>query len=144
LAKVISDTDIEHAIKLWKLRRSTRIRIPTLARESIFDYPVSYFRDRPIFVAIYRDDATIQAERAFEKVNENVVRTLQENPNLSKLSFFDQWDDLPCDNSVIISIHIGPRNGVNVEGIFKRLPKLDESYHIRDEKYNIQVVIRED
>ena len=140
LTEAIYDVDIEQARERWNNRRMTRI--PAAGRELNFNNPLSVFRDLPIFVAIYRDDGTPQAKEAFKHVKNNAGGALQENQKLLNLDFFDQWDDLPYDAS-IISIYIGPRNGVRVDGVFRRLPCLDHSYAIHKEKYNIQVVIRE-
>ena len=99
LAEVINDADIEQARERWNDRRKTRI--PATGRKLNFDNPVSDFRDLPIFVAIYRDDATPQAKEAFEQVKNNAGGALQEDQNVFNLDFFDQWDNLPCDASII-------------------------------------------
>lgn len=137
LSKKITPSNLDTAQANWSKRRKTRINSSSV--QSIFDLPASSLRDTQIFVAFYTEDASNQAEKAFKELQENTQIQIDN----SKLSFFEQWDELPIDSS-IISVCVGPLGGAEIEGAYRRLPSLDRKYKIRKESHNIQIVIRED
>ena len=137
LTKEITKSNLNVAQENWDKRRKTRINRSNA--QSLFDLPVSSLRDTPIFIALYTEEASNQAEKAFEELQKGI----QKQVDNSKLSFFEQWDDLPIDSS-IISVCVGPRGGAEIEGTYRRIPSLDRKYKIRMESHKIQVVIRED
>lgn len=136
LSKEITKDDLNTAQKNWDKRRRTRISNPSA--RSFFDLPASSLRDTPVFIAFYTEDASSEANKAFGKVKESPEKLIDNK----KLSFFEQWDELPIDSS-IVSVCIGPRGGAEIEGVYRRLPSLDRKYKIGNESHKIQVVIKE-
>ena len=138
----VKNTDIEQAKKLWLKRRQSR---PYDSKDtSFFDLPLESLRDRQIFIAMYREDASSEATHAFNKVKDDVAKQAKRpSSKLSDLSFFEAWDDLPRDAS-IISIYVGPRGGVRMDSsVYRRIPSLDQAFIIGNEESKIQVVISE-
>ncbi len=140
LASKISKEDLAQAKTLWGIRRNNRIN--GSIKKSIFDNPVFSLQDRSIFVAMYKEDATQQADETFEKLRSDSVQNFRAAGDVKELSFFDQWDDLPMDSS-IICIHVGSRGGTKIEGIYRRLPIFDRPYKIGKKTHRIQVVFPE-
>lgn len=111
-AKKITDSDISRQLENWKSRRSTRPLINTdqsLIEVALNEHP--QFLDRDIYFAIYREFASTEASIAFDEVAEESVSTD------GTLSFYENWPELP-DNSYLISLYVGPRGGLNFDGLY--------------------------
>lgn len=136
LTNEITESNLNTAQENWDKRRKTWIN--SSSAHSIFDIPVISLRDTPIFIAFYTEDASYQAKKAFKELRKSTPIQIDN----SKLSFFEQWDELPIDSS-IISVCVGPHGGAEIEGTYRRLPSLDCKYKIGNKSHEIQVVIRE-
>lgn len=71
------------------------------------------FKDRKIFICIYRSYASPEAKNKFSE-----VKTEMQSNSKSILDFYENWSDLPED-SYLIDIYYGSRGGFEHNGIFK-------------------------
>lgn len=110
----IKFNELEKHKKLWKFKRNNRSlnalnkSILTAVKDSPHE-----FIDRAIYFAIYRDDEpSKEALETFKKVKEHHLKLADE------IDFYEGWNDLP-DDAYLISVHVGPRYGVNIDGIYE-------------------------
>lgn len=113
-SSLITDNDIKKQKQNWKKRRKTRpdIEIEN-SKKSLIEAALSgeQLTDREIYFAIYYDFASMEAETAFEEIKFN------EKPH-DLFDFYEDWLTLP-DNANLISIHVGPRGGIEIDGLFE-------------------------
>lgn len=113
-AIVIGDEDLKVAEARWAARRNTR---PSGANPStglflhILTNP-NFALDRPIYLAVYRESASVEASNAFKRWKENEAMG-----DDAKLDFYENWSELP-DNAYLIDIYCGPRGGVSSQGLY--------------------------
>lgn len=110
---LITLNDIDTQSVNWKKRRFTR---PIKkSKESLIETAMTgneNMKDREIYFSIYRDYASDDALLAYKKVQ-------SENEQISDIiDFYEGWSELP-DNAYLISIYLGPRGGVEVDGIYQ-------------------------
>lgn len=132
---VITLAALDEAEQLW---RSSREHRPTGPRKPFNKLRKADLLDRPIHLVLWSDDASDPATRVFNAKKEEWE---QEGIRTQGLSFFEDWETLPED-AYLIDVHVGPRGGITVGPVFKRLPKLDQSVPEADTSIQIVAIVR--
>lgn len=122
----ISDADMSAATSAWKKARryrsiastGTTDRLPTRAEMT----------DRNVYVVTWSTDASNEAERQIAQVK-RAERGRREDA--SELDYYEDWSELPKDAS-LIDVYIGPKGGVSVRNVYRRVPSLDRSFQRKD------------
>ena len=127
---VTPDT-LNKAQKMWKSSREHRSTGP---RKPFNKLRKADLLGRPIHLVLWSDDASDPATKVFNAKKEEWE---QEGIRTQGLSFFEDWETLPED-AYLIDVHVGPRGGITVGPVFKRLPKLDQS--VPKAQTSIQIV----
>jgi hypothetical protein len=140
-SKSITDNDIETAEKIWKSRRKHRKQKGSGG--PLLDCPLTDLKDRPIYLAIWRVNASESADVEFESIKESVSQA-ETAPSLDQLDFFEDWGELPEDAS-LISVYYGPKGKIEVEYSCRRIPGLDRDFQNKEtnEQSSLQIVIKE-
>lgn len=140
-SREISKADLEIAKLRWNAN-ATR----SIARGmNPFELPVNELKDLPIYVAVYVDQATQEAQAAWDK---RVIEISEQNsisrPAVTSLSFFEDWPSLPDDGS-IVCYHFEKDAGYTAnEGVWRRVEDFDTSFTDGDgNTKQLQCVMRE-
>lgn len=120
----ISKEDMDATCILWQSRRNKR---PTGNKEgSLLRQSVDDLEDRAIYLAIYRQEASKQAFKAFETGALKVAQAYGVKKPPENLDFLENWPSnspLPQErNAALIEVYFGPRGKVDVRGILEPLP----------------------
>lgn len=136
----ITDYDIQTAERIWGSRRKHRQQKGHGG--SLLACPLPDLRDQPIYLAIWRRNCSDSAAEEFNSLKESESQLMASISD--KLDFFEGWDDLPLDAS-LISVYYGPRGGIEVEYSWQRIPILDSVFIDKEsnEKTSIQIVAKE-
>lgn len=132
---VITLAALDEAEQLW---RSSREHRPTGPRKPFKKLRKADLLDRPIHLVLWSDDASDPATKVFNAKKEEWE---QEGIRTQGLSFFEDWETLPED-AYLIDVHVGPRGGITVGPVFKRVPKLDQSVPDADTSIQIVAIVR--
>lgn len=97
--------------------------------DSLMNAPILDLKDRPIYLAIWRLQASCKAFDAFHDVVEGAGTKEGEiaRAHSQNLSFFEEWESLPID-AWLISVYFGKGGKVDVQGVWKRVPELDATF----------------
>ncbi len=126
----IKEADINKARQMWERRRSNRPS--TSSNLSTLLNDASFFKDRPVFLVIYTEDASEQAEKTYEKAKKSYEKLTPGDEPVLNLSYFE--DDLPYSKeSSLIGVYMGARGSVKVDSkCLRPIPELDRSFVNRD------------
>ena len=113
-SSLITVNEIQKQKVNWRKRRKSRPFIePENSKNSLIETALSgeQLTDREIYFAIYYDFASVEAETTFQEIKFN-----EKTHDL--IDFYEDWLTLP-DNANLISIHVGPRGGIEIDGLFE-------------------------
>lgn len=125
-SRSIDDQDIKEARAIWAKRRGTRIQKTSISGRSfaLGDFTSRDVLDRPVFLVIYTDYLSDDAEAAGRKREEEI--TGQPVARSSK-PMYENWPELPKD-AELIDIYRGPRGALKCTGVFKRTEEFEFKY----------------
>jgi hypothetical protein len=129
----IETRDLEAAKERWLIQRQTRPSRITAGL--IADLPLSEVLDRDAWVAIWRDDADKAGYRLFA----DVKRSMPKEIDPAKIAFWQDWDDLPRERT-LIDVRYGVQGGIVVGPAYRRIPILDP---VPRNETSIQVSLQE-
>ncbi len=138
-SNTIEKTDLERAKLAWGRARNHRSIRDTGGASGSLPKRTEMV-DRPIYLAIWGQDASSQAETEFEETKR---QHLGELTDTSIFDFYEDWPELP-KNASLIDVYLGPRHGVHIGGVWRRVPELDRNFNRKNgEGGSIQVVTSE-
>lgn len=139
-ARRISSVDLAHAFELWKTRRQNRP--PSKPVGSFFDLTAADVKDRDAFIIIWGEDASEEATAAYEQtISQAKDKDLLSDSVLDRLSFYEDWPDLPIGAS-LISFQNRTNGKYTCDGIWRRLHEIDVP--LPGGQRGLQIVIEED
>lgn len=114
-SRSITNEDLDAAQLSWNQRRVIR---PLLASK-LTTARKKNLADRDIHVVIWQEKASEAANASYKKfIKENVVA------QGGGFDFFEDADDLP-ETGKIISVYLGKRGSMRIDGVYSRCPDLD-------------------
>lgn len=121
--RLIDETDIEVARERWRHRRTLPLPAKRpLKKDNLLTtlktVPERLF-DRRIYITIYFQEASKEAERKFERYKRNLSG---DDRTASDLGFWEDWDDLP-DNSHLVSFFVDEDGDLTLDGIWHMPPQ---------------------
>lgn len=143
----VTPAELKQAERRWARRRATRL--PIAQAKGLIDLPYSEVADRPIYMAIYRDQASQKAQEVCEEVREELQRAPGASVDRGDIDFFEDWPD-SCDeplpkNAPLIMVRYGKRGGVAVQNIWKRFERKDSGYTCPEEGWvSVQILLRQE
>lgn len=148
-ARQISEAALLQAESDWKKRRNARPQ--RNIGDSLLEQDLLTLKDRPIYLAIFREYASERAVQVYEEVKQSLAHAPRPDVDEQKMDFFADWPDtsdspLPNKGS-IITVYYGPKQGVEVQKILRRIPELDSTYEGEegeDSSGTVQILVREE
>ncbi len=134
LSGVIEDKHLKQAEEIWNTGDTPPPAPPWNPSISLMKTPLAELKGEPIYITVWRELPSPQAESAFEKAKSELV--ISSNGRLSSLlaeslSFYEDWGNLP-ENASLISIQYGLDGKINVGGSWRRIlediPFFDEKH----------------
>jgi hypothetical protein len=116
----VSCEDLAQAEEAWNHHRRWRPQ----QTGALLGQSQAQLRGRQIYLAIYRQPLSKMAEDELALVKADLQRSPAGQNAADRIDCFECWPELPRQAS-LISVRIGPRGGVSVEGSFRRLPQYD-------------------
>lgn len=139
-SNLVEDADLARAALAWKRARRYR---PIRRNPGTSDAlpKRSEMVDRPIYLAVWSEDASSQAATEFKRAKR---QHKDQRMEAGELDFYEDWAELPMD-ALLIDVYVGPRKGVSVGLLYRRVPSLDRSFtRENDQPGSIQVVAMEE
>lgn len=112
----ITDKALIEAQANWDKRRVTKIPF-SRSHESVLSMARAELEGRNIFVALWRDTPSAEAEAEAECRQERLDSDVTIG-GVKEWDFFEDWDDMRVGQKVI-SAFVGPRGRIAVEGVFE-------------------------
>ena len=147
-ARRISEEALQQAESNWEKRRNARPQ--RNIGDSLLEQDILTLKDRPIYLAIFREYASEHAVQVYEEVKEQLRHSPRPDVDEQKMDFFADWpetSDSPLPNKgSIITVYYGPKQGIEVQHILRRIPELDSTYEGEDGEESsgtIQFLVRE-
>ncbi|SEJ22175.1 PLD-like domain-containing protein [Azotobacter beijerinckii] len=148
-ARQISEEALQQAESNWEKRRNARPQ--KNIGDSLLEQDIVTLKDRPIYLAIFREYAGERAVQVYEEVKQSLTHSPRPDVDEQKMDFFADWpetSDSPLPNKgSIITVYYGPRQGVEVQNILRRIPELDSTYEGEegeDSPGTVQILVREE
>lgn len=119
-ARSINDDDLLKAEAAWKSRRKDRPKLSPGGKANLLDQPISFWADRLIYLAVYRNGLSDTAEFELEREQTKISH--------AKLDLYEGWDEgtLPDDpTAVIIPVYWGAKGKVEVSRAQRPIPQLN-------------------
>lgn len=133
-AQGICDEDLELAQDNWGRRRALTNRED--ADRSIFDrrHGKDYWEGKRVYLAIYCQDASNQAELEYDKIKRREDRKATAGAVAkSVLSFYENWNALPIDATLIDVWYRKRKKTAEVgDECYRRLPALDVDHFVTE------------
>jgi hypothetical protein len=107
---------LAQAQAVWAARFRNRIS-RSAPNRSVLSMSYEEVKGRNIYVAFYLDEASSEAEKVFASLKQGYELD-SPKPNGAELGFFEDWDGMRQGQKVI-SVRVGPRGGVDVEGVYE-------------------------
>ncbi|RZU47152.1 HKD family nuclease [Fluviicoccus keumensis] len=139
-AQLVTDADLDAASAVWQRRRQARPRLNL--GQSLIEQPPHVLRDRPIYLAVFRQYASDRARQELEQVKQAIVEEQPESRLLARLEVFEGWDerDLMADpESTLIQVYWGSRGRVLIHDVVRPVPELQSFYIDQDENEKIML-----
>jgi len=119
--EILQDSPLlEQARVNWKRRDTARIRRQSNA-SSVLNMPDSELRNSNIYLALWSEEVSPEAQQEVEKRTDSLRETAGD-PSIPVPYYFEGWTDercrMKCDQ-IVISIYIGKRGKVRVDGVFR-------------------------
>ena len=148
-ARKITKSDLSEAENNWKKRRNKR---PVLDPHGpLLKQPTSEFKDKDIYVAIYEEVSSDEADKALEDVKNSVNSStdMEIQVDDKKLTYLEDWSDCESENdlpinSPIICIRRLKKGTYDIEEVGKRIPALDRTFLVDKQESTLQVLSIED
>lgn len=116
----ISKEDMDAACISWQSRRKKRPGVSN--GQSLLRQPNNALKDRAIYLAIYRQEASNQALDVFSARASKLLPDYE----VKNIDFFEDWQSNPPlpqePDAVLIEVYFSPRGKVDVKGILAPLP----------------------
>lgn len=142
-SRQITDSELEDARRKWKERRVTRISSTAPASSGHFSLAQlsrEDLTDREVYLAIYRNWVSDEAEKAYRKYeNELTGKPLPKSTEPPPM--YENWPELPED-AQLIDLYYGPRSALRCLGVFTRIH--DVKFEYRDGSKGHLAVCRRD
>lgn len=116
----IDEDLLEKARINWAKRREERIGLPSEAT-SVLTMEPEALRDKKIFLALWSSYVSNEAIAVNKELHENLIDQLGA-ASTPPPYFFEGWDEAPYEmlpGQSIISVYVGPKGGVRVDGAYK-------------------------
>lgn len=120
---VITPGMLKEAKETWKLRSASR-PFDQRRGKRLLDMPTSSLSGRNIVAAVWRQKASDYAKEVFEAKKLEVA----DEAFTSSWDFYEDWFDRLVPGQIVIDVHIGPKNGVYINGPYEIF---DETRHVR-------------
>jgi HKD family nuclease len=125
----------------WRKNRCSRL----IVTNSFTKTPLAALRDRDIYVAIYRESASVQADDEIIEVRNDVRQLGGQGINADNLDFYEGWSDeseepLP-KNKPIISVRYKKNEFIKVDGAWERVPELDRVFYSDETGEKVELTI---
>lgn len=126
-AAISEDRLIKAHIQWVKNRTSRPLRV-----NKLLDAPSNALKNRNIYIAIYRLEASDQAKAEAVQAEKDARRSDLPDVRNTKLDFFEDWPDdseepLPID-APIIAMRYGPTKRLTSVSAWVRIPQLDRTF----------------
>lgn len=142
-ARDVGDVDLAEARRRWELRRAGRVA-STSKPVRLIDTPVEQLKGLPIYVVLYnREASALGTETGNASIKAAAGELARDGELDGKLSFFEHWPALPKDAS-LLCFWYGSRLGLQPEGAWRRIPKLDRTYRAEGQDWSVEIVVAED
>lgn len=140
--EVVTEERLIAAEEQWSKNRRSR---PIVYTNSFTKTSLTALRDRDIYVAIYHESASAQAEAEVIEVKRDALQLGLQGVNVDNLDFYEGWpedgDESLPKNKIIISVHYELAGGVDVDGAWERVPELDRTFNSDETGEKIQLTI---
>lgn len=125
----------------WRKNRRSR----PIGASSFTETQLTTLRDHDIYVAIYREAASIQAKAEIIEVRKDAKQAEVQGINADELDFYEGWPDdgdepLPKDKP-IISVYYESDGHVIIDGLWKRVPERDRTFGCNKMGEKIQLTV---
>ena len=134
----IKSHHLEEAKAQWLKRRASRPRPQQPVR--LLDAPLQQLKDLPIYLVMYQESASVDANEAFKEVKEGLNQDEERPIHVSRLSFFENWGKLP-KKATLLGVRYGVRRGLKLDAPCVRIPELDGSPSVKKKKVNLQFTV---
>lgn len=136
-ATTVDEAALAQVEETWRIRRANRPP-PTVRRSQSLAFPFGFsredVRDRPWFIAMWREKPSPEAERAAKRAAKSQSLVLG-----TDVDFYEDWPALPEGNAVLIDLRYGARGGVTSDGLWGRI--FDEEFTYNDGRVgSVQIV----
>lgn len=140
-AHKIKDVDLREAKANWLKRRNNRIS-PSRAT-ALVDESLANLRDREIYLSIWNEDVSAEAEKQFESIRPSIEATGAQAKNIGYYEEFPELHQMP-ENASLISVELGEEGVLKIDGSWRRLHKFDSKIPYRKgPKGVLSVVVKE-
>lgn len=131
-SSVITDDDINLAKKVWLKKRNDRVINSTNYQSIIEALFNNEFKDKEVYVTIYRQYSGKEAQEKWANVQENYGKNFD---------YFEDWDEIP-HNAFCIDLYYGVRGKKEIQGIFKtpEYPMIEKFEYDNGEFANLNIV----
>lgn len=136
IARSVRDEDLVRAADLWARRPNAR---PPTRAASLLQLTPGEARDAGIYVVVWAKEASLAASAAAKHVVEQAA-TLSDGISQSVLSFYEDWNELP-ENASLISFKLLRNGRCNCDGVYRRVPELDVPAN--REHDGVQIVVKQ-
>lgn len=125
----VTEERLASAEEQWRRSRHNRL----IGTNSFAKTPLTALRNRDIYVAIYSESASVQADDEIIEVRNDVRQLGGQGINADILDFYEGWSDegeepLP-KNKPIISVLYKKDEYIEVDGAWERVPELDRIFY---------------
>ena len=128
-AQPVTPQELSRAAAAWKPRRGQR-PLPAAA-SSFLTLTADDLRDRPVYMAVYRNFASQRAKEALEDVKEKAASEPMHQDLAPGLEVFEDWTagEMPDDpNAVVIQVYWGRRGRIAIYDVLRPVPELKRAY----------------
>jgi hypothetical protein len=132
-ARPVEDEDLQDARIRWKRRRSTRIKTGKTTNQNYFTLEGlsrSDLRDRPVYLAIYRDHLSNEARDAYRKEQQKMGSQKSSTFPKKLPPMYEGWPELP-KNAYLIDLYYGKLGSLQCDGVFTRVFDIKFKYRNR-------------
>jgi HKD family nuclease len=134
-SRAITNDDLSTAKEVWAKRRGIRPFVKKRELSLLFQ-PAEIFKDRPIYVVVWRDELSKDAEKKYD----DLVKEIKQQGGRLDLDLYEGWDEgeLPIDPSaVIIPVEWSLSGKIDVAELERPLPEFADSHVVNRKRVRL-------
>lgn len=141
LSSSICERDLELAQLQWSTGRNNRPLVYEV--NGLFSVPLASLRDRRIYIFVWNQLPSKEAYERRNQIGRDIEAATNGNATAENIDFFENAEEIPMDAD-IISIYMGPRGAIIIDGVYRRIHGASEKFfYVAGGTGTIQLVTKE-